>query len=67
MQPVIRSVAAIFLALGSVLAVSASWAMATAIPLLAANTSALVMGGTFHSLMGPADKPDFVAPTSTTR
>ncbi|MCV7150062.1 PE-PPE domain-containing protein [Mycolicibacterium pyrenivorans] len=61
MQPVIRSVAAIFLALGSVLAVSASWAMATAIPLLAANTSALVMGGTFHSLMGPADKPDFVA------
>jgi len=61
MQSVIRAVAAIFLVLGSVLAVSASWAMATAIPLLAAQTSALVMGGSFHSLMGPDDEPDFVA------
>lgn len=61
MQSVIRAVAAIFLLLGSVLAVSASWAMATAIPLLAAQTTALVMGGSFHSLMGPDDEPDFVA------
>ncbi|HEY9267264.1 MAG TPA: PE-PPE domain-containing protein [Mycobacterium sp.] len=61
MKPVVRSVAVIFLALGSVLAVSASWAMSTAIPLLAAHTTALVMGGSFHSLMGPQDDPDFVA------
>ena len=60
MQSVVRACAAVFIALGSVVAVSASWAMATAIPLLAAHTTALIMGGTFHPLMGPKDTPDFV-------
>ena len=60
MQSVVRSLVALCLALGAVVAVSTSWAMATAIPLLAAHTTALIMGGTFHPLVGPRDKPDFV-------
>lgn len=49
-----------FLVLGCVVAVSTSWAMATAVPLLVAHTTALIMGGTFHPLVGPKDKPAYV-------
>jgi len=34
--------------------------MASAIPLLAAHTTALIMGGTFHPLIEPHDDPEFV-------
>jgi len=60
MQSVVRSFVAFFLALGAVVAVSTSWVMASAIPLLAAHTTALIMGGTFHPLIEPRDKPEFV-------
>ena len=60
MQSVVRSFMSIFLALGAVVVMSAWWVTATAIPLLAAHTTALIMGGTFHPLTGPRDKPDFV-------
>lgn len=59
-QSVVRCMVALFLSLGSVVAVAASWATATAIPLLAAQTTALIMGGTSHPLVGPKDQPDFV-------
>ncbi len=60
MQSVVRSSMAFFVALGTVIAVSTSWAMASAIPLLATHTTALIMGGTFHPLIEPHDNPEFV-------
>lgn len=60
MRSVVRSFMSILLALGTVVVMSAWWVTATAIPLLAAHTTALIMGGTFHPLTGPRDKPDFV-------
>ena len=58
MTIVIRSVAALFGAIASVVALSLSWT--TPPVLLSANTTALIMGGSFHPLMGPKDRPDFV-------
>lgn len=60
MQSVARACAVVFLAIGGVVAVTTPWAMATAVPLLAAHTTALIMGGTFHPLAEPKDTPDFV-------
>ncbi len=60
MKSVVRYLMAAILAVSCVVAVSTSWVMATAIPLLAARTTALIMGGTFHPLTGPKDNPDFV-------
>ncbi|MGE0218071.1 PE-PPE domain-containing protein [Mycolicibacterium sp.] len=39
---------------------SAVSVVATPVPLLAGNTTALVMGGTFHPLTGPRDSPAYV-------
>ena len=49
-----------FLALCSALVAVAAFGAPTAVPILAANTTALIMGGTFHPLMGPQDSPEFV-------
>ena len=59
MQSVFRYLTTAALALGCVVAVLAS-AMSTAVPLLVARSTALIMGGTFHPLVGPTDTPDFV-------
>ncbi|MGD9619764.1 MAG: PE-PPE domain-containing protein [Mycolicibacterium sp.] len=48
------------LALGCVVVMASWWGMATAIPLLAAHTTALIMGGTGHPLVGPKDTAEFV-------
>ena len=60
MQSAFRLFFATVVALGCVVAVSTFWAVASAMPLLAAHTTALIMGGTFHPLIGPKDNPDFV-------
>lgn len=60
MRMLVRPLFALVVALASICGVSASWVMATAVPLLAAHTTALIMGGTFHPLMGPHDSPAFV-------
>lgn len=57
---IIRRLAAVFVALASAAALPLSWTPSAAAVTLSANTTALIMGGTFHPLTGPRDKPDFV-------
>lgn len=59
MAMIIRSFVMVSCAIASVIAVALSWAMPAAV-ILSANTTALIMGGTFHPLLGPKDPPDFV-------
>ena len=59
MVDVLRRVAAGFVVSASVAVLPLAQQLSTAVG-LSANTTALIMGGTFHSLMGPKDKPDFV-------
>lgn len=54
----IRSVVAVLSALTAALAIPAG--VPTPVAVLVANTTALVMGGTFHPLTGPRDSPEFV-------
>lgn len=60
MKSLVRSWMGIVLILAVAITVSASWVIATAIPVLKAHTTALIMGGTLHPLSGPKDEPDFV-------
>lgn len=55
----VRSFAAVFCAIASVVALSVSWVVPAAIT-LSATTTALIMGGSFHPLVGPKDSTDFV-------
>lgn len=54
----IRSVVSVLSALTAALAIPAG--VPTPVAVLVANTTALVMGGTFHPLTGPRDSPEFV-------
>ena len=54
MRMVIRSVAAVFLALFGTVVLAVAWTAATAVQLAA---TALIMGGTFHPLSTPPDDP----------
>lgn len=59
MAILVRSFVVVCCAVASVIAVALSWAVPTAV-ILSANTTALIMGGSFHPLLGPKDSPDFV-------
>ncbi len=59
MAILVRSLVAVCCAVACVVASALSWAVPTAV-ILSANTTALIMGGSFHPLLGPKDPPDFV-------
>lgn len=59
MAIVVRSFAAVCCAIAGVVALSVSWVVPAAIT-LSATTTALIMGGSFHPLVGPKDSPGFV-------
>ena len=59
MAILVRSLVAVCCAVACVVATALSWAVPRAI-ILSANTTALIMGGSFHPLIGPKDPPDFV-------
>lgn len=60
MSFILRRVAPLIVVLASVAAHPMSWTLSVAAVALSANTTALIMGGSFHPLIGPRDKPDFV-------
>lgn len=57
---ILRRAAALSVTLVSVAALTVSGTLSAAAVALSANTTALIMGGTFHPLMGPRDSPGFV-------
>src|SRR5690606_35245296 len=60
MRLIIRPLAALFLVLASVAALPLSWTLSGVVVALTSNTTALIMGGSFHPLAEPADAPPFV-------
>ena len=57
---ILRRLALLSVMMASVAAVPMSWTPSFTAVAVSANTTALIMGGTFHPLIGPVDKPDFV-------
>lgn len=60
MSFILRRLAPLIVVLVSVAALPMSWTLSVAAFTLSANTTALIMGGSFHPLVGPRDTPDFV-------
>lgn len=56
----LRPLISVFSVLTGVVALSLAWLLPPGVLALAASTTALVMGGTFHPLLGPTDSPQFV-------